>query len=58
MNRSFASARLEGADLRETNLYAADLARVVADTATRFDDAVTTKVRTYPRRRDPEAGPT
>jgi uncharacterized protein YjbI with pentapeptide repeats len=58
MNSSFASARLEGADLRETNLYAADLARVVADTATRFDKALTTKVRTYPRRRDPEAGAT
>jgi uncharacterized protein YjbI with pentapeptide repeats len=56
MNSSFASARLEGADLRETNLYAADIARVAADTATRFDNALTTKVRTYPRRRDPEAG--
>ncbi|MDB5887553.1 MAG: hypothetical protein JWM03_425, partial [Rhodocyclales bacterium] len=54
MNSSFASARLEGADLRETNLYAADLARVGADTATRFDNALTTKVRTLPRRRDPE----
>ncbi|MEC5386807.1 DUF2169 domain-containing protein [Uliginosibacterium sp. H3] len=58
MNSSFASARLEGADLRETNLYAADLARVVADTATRFDKALTTKVRTYPRRRDPEVDAT
>ncbi|MDB5801437.1 MAG: hypothetical protein JWL63_2376 [Rhodocyclales bacterium] len=56
MNSNFASARLEGADLRETNLYAADLARVGADTATRFDNALTTKVRTLPRRRDPETG--
>jgi uncharacterized protein YjbI with pentapeptide repeats len=56
MNTSLASARLEGADLRESNLYAADIARVAADTSTRFDNALTTKVRTLPRRREPEAG--
>ncbi|GAB2882448.1 DUF2169 domain-containing protein [Uliginosibacterium flavum] len=56
MNSSFASARIEGADLRESNLYAADLARAAADGDTLLDGAITTKVRTYPRRRTPEAG--
>jgi uncharacterized protein YjbI with pentapeptide repeats len=56
MNSSLASARIEGADLRESNLYAVDLARAAADSATLLDGAETAKVRTYPRRRTPEAG--
>lgn len=57
MNSSFARARLEAADLRETNLYGADLARVAIDTETRFDRALTTKARVFPRRRDPGTVP-
>lgn len=48
-------ASLERADLRKTalrgaNLFAADLARVHVVHATDFDDALTTRMRTYPRK--------
>lgn len=56
MNSSLANARLEGADCREANLYAADLARAAADTNTLLEGAITTKARTYPRRRYPTTG--
>ncbi|MCB1887065.1 MAG: DUF2169 domain-containing protein [Rhodocyclaceae bacterium] len=42
-------AILNGADLTDTNLYAADLARVDVDTETKLDNAFMAKARTMPR---------
>lgn len=50
MNASFQRADIRGADLRGANLYQADLARVHADSLTNLNDALTNKVRVYPRR--------
>ena len=43
-------ADLRAASLGGANLYAADLARVHVDRKTVFDKALTTKMRTYPRK--------
>jgi uncharacterized protein YjbI with pentapeptide repeats len=50
MNATFQRANICGADLRGANLYQVDLARVHADTTTQLDDALSKKVRIYPRR--------
>lgn len=50
MNASFQRADIRGADLRGANLFQADLARVHADQGTQLADALSTKVRIYPRR--------
>jgi len=42
-------ADLRGADLRQSNLFGADLARVRLDGDTRFDQALLTRARTWPR---------
>jgi uncharacterized protein YjbI with pentapeptide repeats len=42
-------ADLRGADLRRSNLFAADLSRVRLDGSTRFDGALLTRARTWPR---------
>lgn len=42
-------ADLRGADLRQSNLFGADLARVRLDGDTRFDGALLTRARTWPR---------
>ena len=42
-------ADLRGADLRRSNLFGADLSRVRIDDATRFEDALLHRVRTWPR---------
>ena len=44
------NADLRGADLRQANLHACDLARAHVDRSTRFDGALTTRMNTYPRR--------
>jgi uncharacterized protein YjbI with pentapeptide repeats len=43
-------ADLRGTDLRQTSLHGADLARVWIDGATRFEDALMTRMRSLPRR--------
>jgi uncharacterized protein YjbI with pentapeptide repeats len=50
MNATFQRANICGADLRGANLYQVDLARVHADTKTQLQDALSKKVRIYPRR--------
>jgi uncharacterized protein YjbI with pentapeptide repeats len=50
MNGSFQKADIRGADLRGANLFQVDLARVRTDTRTNLTDALTKKVRVYPRR--------
>lgn len=50
MQASLERADLRSASLRGTNLFAADLARVHVVHATDFDDALTTRMRTYPRK--------
>lgn len=50
MNASFQRSDIRGADLKGANLFQADLARVHADTLTKLDDTLNTKVRIYPRR--------
>jgi uncharacterized protein YjbI with pentapeptide repeats len=42
-------ADLRGTDLRRANLFGADLARVRLDGSTRFDGALLTRARTWPR---------
>lgn len=42
-------ADLRGADLRRANLFGADLSRVWLDGVTRFDGALITRARTWPR---------
>ncbi|ADU34790.1 DUF2169 family type VI secretion system accessory protein [Variovorax paradoxus] len=42
-------ADLRGADLRQSNLFGADLARVRLSGDTRFDQALLTRARTWPR---------
>ncbi|GAA4349816.1 DUF2169 domain-containing protein [Variovorax defluvii] len=42
-------ADLRGCDLRRANLFGADLARVRLDGGTRFDGALLTRARTWPR---------
>lgn len=44
-----AHADLRGADLRGSNLFGADLSRVWLNDQTRFDGALTTRARTWPR---------
>jgi uncharacterized protein YjbI with pentapeptide repeats len=51
MNGIFQRADIRGADLRGANLFQADLARVRADGRTNLSDALTKKVRIYPKRR-------
>jgi len=50
MNGSFQKADIRGVDLRGANLFQVDLARVRADSRTNLTDALTKKVRVYPRR--------
>lgn len=50
MNASFQRADLRGANLSGANLYQADFARVYADHDTKLGEALTTKVRVYPRK--------
>jgi uncharacterized protein YjbI with pentapeptide repeats len=54
MNASFTNAIIASADFRGANLYAADLARIRNDGQARFDDALLTKVRVYPRHQEPQ----
>ncbi len=51
-------ADLRGADLRASNLFGADLSRVRLDGSTRFDGALLSRARTWPRltREQQEAG--
>jgi uncharacterized protein YjbI with pentapeptide repeats len=42
-------ADLRGADLRRSNLFGADLSRVRLDGDVRFEDALLTRARTWPR---------
>lgn len=52
-------ARLGDTDFRHANLFQSDLARVRVAPGVRFDDALTTRMRTYPRARAttaPEGG--
>lgn len=51
MNAVLQGADLRGADLRGANLFAADLAWVHADTGTRLEGALVTRVRHRPLRR-------
>jgi uncharacterized protein YjbI with pentapeptide repeats len=51
MNASFQRADLRGANLSGANLFQADFARVYADHETKLGEALTTKVRVYPRRK-------
>ena len=44
-------ATLEETDFRRANLFRADLARVKVGFNVRFDEALTTRMRTYPRHR-------
>jgi uncharacterized protein YjbI with pentapeptide repeats len=55
MKASFINATIASADFRGANLYAADLARVRNDGQARFDEALLTKVRVYPRHEEPQA---
>lgn len=50
MNASFERADLRLASLKGGNLYAVDLARAHVDKNTDFSEALTHKMRTYPRR--------
>lgn len=50
MNGSFQKADIRGVDLRGANLFQVDLARVRTDSRTNLTDALTKKVRIYPRR--------
>jgi uncharacterized protein YjbI with pentapeptide repeats len=50
MNASLQRANICGTDLRGANLFQVDLARVQADGATDLTNALTKKVRVYPRR--------
>ncbi len=50
MNASFQRADLRGANLSGANLFQADFARVYADHDTKLGEALTTKVRVYPRK--------
>jgi len=47
---SLERADLRGASVHGANLYQADLARVHVDHSTDFDEALTTRMRTYPRK--------
>ncbi len=49
-NALFQGADIRGTDLRGSNLFQADLARVRANSSTNLTDALTKKVRVYPRR--------
>lgn len=49
MCASFANATIRGADLRASNLYAADMARVRSDEHVQLDEALLTKVQIHPR---------
>lgn len=51
MGSDLQKARMEDADFRNSNLYAADFARVLVNGNTRFGGALMDKIRTYPRRR-------
>lgn len=50
INAIFQRSDIRGADLRGANLFQADIARVHADTRTKFDNAFMKKVRIYPLR--------
>ncbi|VTU38932.1 DUF2169 family type VI secretion system accessory protein [Variovorax sp. PBL-E5] len=49
----FQHARLEATDYRRANLFQSDFARVRLGGGERFDDALITRMRTYPRHRPP-----
>ncbi len=51
MNASFQRADLRGANFSGANLFQADFARVYADNETKLGEALTAKVRVYPRRK-------
>jgi uncharacterized protein YjbI with pentapeptide repeats len=50
MEASFASARLDGADLTGAHLFEADLSRVHLDAATRFEPASLVHAHIHPVR--------
>jgi uncharacterized protein YjbI with pentapeptide repeats len=51
MNTSFQRDDLRGANFSGANLFQADFARVYADHDTKLGEALTTKVRVYPRKK-------
>ncbi|MCH9684352.1 MAG: pentapeptide repeat-containing protein [Deltaproteobacteria bacterium] len=51
MQASFAGATIEGMDLRASNLYGADMARVRTDSRVQLDSSCLTKVRIHPKYR-------
>lgn len=51
MNAVLQHARVDAADFRRANLFQGDFARVHIEGGARFDGALTTRMRTYPRRR-------
>jgi uncharacterized protein YjbI with pentapeptide repeats len=53
MEAVFQHAKLESTDYRRANLFQSDFARVRIGGGVRFDDALTTRMRTYPRHRPP-----
>ncbi|MBU1361859.1 MAG: DUF2169 domain-containing protein [Gammaproteobacteria bacterium] len=55
MDAVFQHAVLEDTDYRQANLFQSDFARVRLGTGVRFDAALTTRMRTYPRHRPPAA---
>jgi len=56
MQASLERADLRSSSLRGANLFAADLARVHVVRETDFDDALTNRMRTYPRKFRRDAG--
>lgn len=54
MNALLPRSNLLGADFRLSNLFQADFARVHVDRSVKFDRALRTRMRTMPRRRDPQ----